>query len=124
MIQSRNRLLKLRRVVAEHLVFYDAPSASEILFQTFFQWDVEGEGYGGDLIDASDPQQSAPGASFQIRRVNHSHSPQRQPGSRNVAEQAEGGVVDALIVFVVANRRAAAVGRDDFSRVKMTRRKS
>lgn len=108
---------------ADHIFIDDTLGAREIPFQAFFERDVEHDGHNQNAVITRYAQQAASGPRLQVGGVNHRQSSRREPDARDVMQQAERRSIDALIAFIVANHRAASVGRDDLSLFEVARRK-
>jgi len=120
-MQPRDRPLILRCVEIDYCFIHDTPGARAIPFQTFFERDVERDGYDREEVVTGYTEQAATRPRLQIRGVNHRQSSRREPDARNVMQQAERRSIDALIAFVITDHCAESVGRDDLSLFEVIR---
>ena len=110
---------KLLPVLFEHFFINDSLRAGAIVAEAGCQRDVENQGDNRQVIGARHSQQRPPRAKLQIGRINDRQPLLSEPQPGDVMQQTERLRVDCLITFVVANQRAAMIGRDDLGGRKM-----
>ncbi len=108
----------------QHFLANLAFGAGLVMRQTGFQRDAKNNGDNRNLMSARHSEQWPSRAKLQIGGVNHRQSLLLQSQPRDVMQQTEGFGVDRLIAFVIADYRSAAVGGNDFGRLKVASGKS
>ena len=120
--QLSERVGEFALMLREYFTRHDAPRALLILPNAQRKRHVQHDGDDWLIRCAGKLQQRRAGLRLQVGCVNHRELALCEPQARQMMEQLKSGGVDGLIVFIVANQRAALIGRNDFGELKMTAR--